>query len=391
MVVCSAKQPDGRLRRLAVTPGSRSMKSSMFPRWLSCVLGLAAMFSAPASAADMQPAASAIPPLAARAGRSQPVVAVVGLNAGTEVTDFIVPYGILAHAGVGEVLALATGPGPISMRPALTVEPHATISQFDQRFSEGADVVIVPAVAEGHTADPALLGWLRAQAGKGATIVSICDGALVVANAGLFKGRRATGHWATQAQREREHPDTRWLTNVRYVADGPVISSAGVSAAIPTSLALVEALGGRVRAQQVAHSLGAADWGPAHDSTPFKLGAGHMLTYAANAWFSRTDEIALPLAEGGDEIALALAADAWSRTYRSRAHTVAAAAAPVRMRHGLRVLPDRVGSAPAATDAPPLRALDRALDDISRRYGQRTADFVSLQLEYAWPGSAADQ
>lgn len=389
------------------------MKPINLPRWLCGLLAGAALLSAPAVAAEPPAAASAIPPLAARAGRARPVVVVVGLNAGTETTDFVVPYGILAHAGVAEVLALATGPGPITMRPALTVEPHATIAQFDERFAEGADLVVVPAVAEGHTADPVLLGWLRAQAAKGATIASICDGALVVANAGLFKGRRATGHWATQSQREREHPDTRWLTNVRYVADGPVVSSAGVSAAIPTSLALVEALGGRARAQQVAQDLGAAGWGAEHDSTPFKLGARHMLTYAANAWFSRTEDIALPLRVGDDEIALALAADAWSRTYRSQARTVAATAGPVRLRHGLRVVPDRLmdhatdrvtdrvmngmkdhtGAAPASSDMAPLRALDRTLDAIARRYGKRSADFVSLQLEYPWTGasSAADQ
>ena len=373
------------------------MKASTLPRRSFCVFGLAAAFGA--AAADVQASASAIPSLTIRAGRSKPVVAVVGLNAGTEVTDFVVPYGILAHAGVAEVFALATGPGPIAMKPALAVEPHATIAQFDERFAAGADLVVVPAVAEGHTADPVLIGWLRAQAGKGATIASICDGALVVANAGLFKGRRATGHWATQSQREREHPDTRWLTNVRYVADGPVVSSAGVSAAIPTSLALVEALGGRARALQVAQALGAAGWGADHDSTPFTLGARHMLTYAANAWFSRTDDIDLPLAEGADEITLALSADAWSRTYRSQARTVAAAAGPVRLRHGLRVLPDRVmpdtkdrvSAPPATAGPPPLRALDRALHGIAQRYGRRTADFVSLQLEYPWRGSATDQ
>jgi hypothetical protein len=151
----------------------------------------------------------------------------------------------------------------------------------------------------------------------------------------------------------------------------------------------VEALGGQARAQQVAQALGAAGWGPAHDSTPFKLGAGHMLTYAANAWFSRTDDIALPLAEGADEIALALSADAWSRTYRSQARTVAATAGPVRMRHGLRVLPDRVGAVPSGPDVPPLRALDLTLKDIGQRYGRRTADFVSLQLEYPWTGASA--
>ncbi|HEV8313716.1 MAG TPA: DJ-1/PfpI family protein, partial [Burkholderiaceae bacterium] len=295
-----------------------------------------------------------LPAYHARFDRARPLIAVVGLNAGTEVTDFVVPYGILTHAGVADVMALATGPGPIKMRPALVIEPHATIEQFDQRFAQGADYVIVPAVAMGRHNDPVLLGWLQDQAAKGATIVSVCDGALVVAEAGLFRGRRATGHWATQARREHDYPDTRWLKNTRYVADGNVISTAGVSAAIPLSLALVESIGGQQRAERVAQELGVDAWGPQHDSEPFHLGLRHYLAAAGNMLFSPREDIGLPVADGVDDIALALAIDAFGRTHRSPVYALAASAGAVRTRYGLALRPDRV----AGDGAAPLRVVE---------------------------------
>src|SRR5262245_49623957 len=68
--------------------------------------------------------------------RSTPVVAVLGLNVGTETTDYIVPYGVLRASGVAEVAALATQPGPLHLMPALTLDPGATIADFDARHPE---------------------------------------------------------------------------------------------------------------------------------------------------------------------------------------------------------------------------------------------------------------
>ncbi|MFC4161898.1 DJ-1/PfpI family protein [Chitinimonas lacunae] len=331
-----------------------------------------------------------IPPYQARLGRTQPVVAVVSHNAGTELSDFVVPYGILSRSGAAEVWALAPAAGPIVLHPTLKVEAQATLAQFDQRFPQGADYVIVPAVTKPD--EPALLDWLKSQAGKGATIVSICDGALVVAQAGLFKGYRATGHWATQAQREKDFPDTVWLRDVRYVADRSRISSAGVSAAIPLSLALVEAIAGPARAAAVATEVGVKSWDSRHDSHRFRLGFGLYLTGALNYLFSRQQDIGLPVSPGVDEIALALSADAFSRTYRSRAYAVAATPGSVRTRHGLTLLPDRVrgtGEAPARVMAddrqtPSVQALDRTLQEIGTLYGADTARLVAVQLEYPW-------
>ncbi|WP_229425361.1 DJ-1/PfpI family protein [Massilia sp. Se16.2.3] len=257
-------------------------------------------------------AAAVIAPYEARPGREQPVVAVVGFNGGTELTDFVVPYGVLAWAGVAQVLAVATGPGPLMMRPALRLQPDLTTAQFDTRFADGADYVIVPAVVK--PADTVLVAWIAAQAAKGATVVSICDGALVVANAGLFKGRHATAHWATASYRRQHYPDTHWDENVRYVADGKLVSSAGISAALPTALALVEAIAGHERAAGLAREIGAGDWSPAHDSGVFRprfgVNLSAYLTGYANGWFHTPERVGIRVADGVDEITLAFTADA---------------------------------------------------------------------------------
>lgn len=218
---------------------------------LACILCGASLALAPVSGTSLVPALAAagaakIAPYQARFGRARAVVAVIGENSGTELTDFAIPYGVLAQSDAVDLLSVATQPGPLTMSPALHIQPQATVQQFDLRYPDGADYVIVPAVRKPD--DPALLAWIGAQGAKGATIVSICDGALVVANSGLLKGHRATAHWATEASRKERYPDTQWISNVRYVADGKRVSSAGISAAMPATLALVEAIAGQARA-----------------------------------------------------------------------------------------------------------------------------------------------
>ena len=331
-----------------------------------------------------------IAPYRARFGRKRPVIAIVGVNSGTELTDYVIPYGVLRQADVAEVVAVSTAAGPMTMRPALRVKAGATIAEFDARFPDGADYVVVPAVVQ--RADPVLLGWVRAQASKGGTLVSICDGALVLAASGVLDGHRATAHWATDGYRRKTYPQVRWVEDRRYVADGKVVSSAGISAAIPTSLALVEAVAGHERAAEIAAEIGAHDWSPVHDSRSFHPRLGRNLSaFAAtqylNGWFHRPQTIGIPVSAGTDEIALALAADAYTRSGRAHVFAVGSAGTSIETRHGLVVLPDRTQTGPGgltveiAADRPVL-TLDRVLADIAHRYGRRTAYGVALDLEY---------
>lgn len=336
--------------------------------------------------------AGEIPVYEARTGGARPVIAVIGNTTSTEISDFMLPYGVLKRADVADVYAVATEPGLIKMNTGLRVKPDFDAATFAQRYPTGADFVIVPAMANSGT--PEAHAWLAAQRGKGATLVSICDGALVLANSGLMRGRRGTAHWATHEHRIETYRDTTWLTNVRYVGDGKIVSSAGISAAMPTSLALVEAIGGHARAAKVAGEVGVPDWGPQHDSGVYAPKFGHnltvWLTHFTDSWFHSRKPVGLPLAAGVDEIALAYTADAYARTRRNTVLTVAPSLEPVTSRFGMAIIPDRVAGAPDAPSAmleapdntPSAQVLDKVLASIANSYGPRTAKRIALEFEH---------
>ena len=325
-----------------------------------------------------------------QSGRARPLIAVIGINDGTETTDYLMTYGILARADIADVTALATGPGPVTLYPALQVMPQASLRDFDARHPDGADYVIVPAMRRDD--DPQVLQWLKEQAGKGAIIVGVCVGALVVANAGLLDGRKATTHWYTLGKLRDRHPAIRYAANRRLVVDRGVATTTGITASMPMMLTLIEAIAGRGKAEDVARGLGLAHWDARHDSEAFRLTRPFALTVMKNNLaFWLHERLGLEIAPGVDEVALALVADAWSRTYRSQVVTFAAVAGPVRSRSGLRILPDRAAAGwDPATRLPPLgakpaQALEDALAGIRKRYGSATADIVAMQLEYPRP------
>ncbi len=323
--------------------------------------------------------------------RQRPVIAVLGINDATETTDYLMPAGILRRADVADVAMLATDPGPVTLYPALTVQPDATIAQFDARYPDGADYVIVPAMSRDD--DPAALTWINAQAAKGAIVVGVCVGAKVVGAAGLLDGKRATTHWWVRGELLRDHPDVVFAANRRLVVDGRVATTTGITASMPMALTLIEAIAGRPRAEAVARDLGVASWDLRHDSGAFMLTRPFALTVLRNvvAFWNR-ERMGIELSPGLDEVTLALVADAWSRTYRSRAETFASAAGAVESRNGIRIIPDRTASSwpaddrlPALGERRPAQALDQALAAIRERYGHRTSRVVAMQLEYPQP------
>jgi putative intracellular protease/amidase len=330
-----------------------------------------------------------------RLGHKRPLIAIVGDNAGTELSDFVVPFGVLSEADVADVVTVSTKAGPISTftdlgKPGFRIVAQSTLAEFDARHPEGADYIIVPALSDA----PDLVSWIAAQSGKGGTLVSICNGGMVVAETGIMKGRHATAHWSTESHRLEHHSDILWEKNARYVVDGNWVSSAGVSASIPTSVALIEAIAGHDHAAALAQRLGVTDWSARHDSDAFQLQLGTnswplaKVAYT-NRWFHADEIYGIEAAKRIDEIALALTIDAYSSTGRSQAYVVSPDELPITTRHGLTILPDRREDAANAphemvrlADDASARALDKALDGIAARYGRTTAYGVALVFEY---------
>ncbi|AZM92107.1 MULTISPECIES: GlxA family transcriptional regulator [Streptomyces] len=108
-----------------------------------------------------------------------------------------------------------------------------------------------------YTADfePRLTRWLRAYGGRAGRLVSVCTGGLLLAEAGLLDGRRATSHWSVCERMARDYPLVSVEPDPIYVRDGPVATSAGVTAGIDLALALVEEDLGRDAALVIARHL----------------------------------------------------------------------------------------------------------------------------------------
>jgi len=353
-------------------------------------LGLAAcgaqapMPPAPAGAAAAERQARAFVEAMAPRHGGRPVVAVLALNEGTETTDFLLPHAVLQRAGVAEVAAVAPRPGWVRLMPALEVEVTQDLEGFDREHPAGADYVIVPAMHADD--DPVVTGWLRRQAAHGARIIGICSGALVLGRAGLLDGRRFAGHWYDRGTLLERHPGAEHVPHQRYVVDRDVATTTGITASVPTSLALVEAIGGRATAAALAAELGAPSWTPAHDSTPFRLTAGRMWHYVLDkAAFWRHERWRVDVRDDIDDIALALAVDAWSRTGRVGVEAVSPSG-PVRLRSGLRLAASAGGEGrtplPLSPSLKPLQQLDRTLCEIAGRYGPTQRDRVMLEMEY---------
>ncbi len=315
----------------------------------------------------------------------RPLVVILADNAGTETTDLLVPFGVMKRSGVADVLIVSTGAGIVHLMPALQISADMTIAGFEANWPEGADVVIVPAFHSGGTTLTS--AFLQRQAAKGAFVVSICEGAEAVAKAGRFEGRKATTHWFAQARLARHYPGTEWVRNTRYQADGPVMSSSGVSASLPISLALINLLAGRPAADRMAAVLGIDDWSAMHDSAPFRLGARLIAKASQNkVGFWRHEELGVVLEDGFDGVAFALQADAWSRTYRSRLVAINPRGI-VTSTDGVTMLTETEASTRpilSAASGTPIDGLNRTLAAIAARYDDRTAAFVAMQLEYPW-------
>jgi transcriptional regulator GlxA family with amidase domain len=127
---------------------------------------------------------------------------------------------------------------------------------FDVRPRQ-IDTLVVPGAPDWRAIafDARLVGTVATAARRSRRTASVCAGAFVLAAAGLLDGRRAATHWELAGDLARAHPGIDVDADAIFVADGPIYSSAGVTAGIDLCLALVEADYGAELARDVARHL----------------------------------------------------------------------------------------------------------------------------------------
>jgi transcriptional regulator GlxA family with amidase domain len=122
-----------------------------------------------------------------------------------------------------------------------SVMSSAGVRIDSKRFERTAfDTIVMAGGTDVETPTPGVLAFLRAAYLASRRTASICTGAFFLAEAGILDGRRATTHWYFSAELQRRYPRTRVEADRIYIADGPVWTSAGMTACIDMALALVE-------------------------------------------------------------------------------------------------------------------------------------------------------
>jgi transcriptional regulator GlxA family with amidase domain len=168
------------------------------------------------------------------------------------------PWEVFGHANevLGRVAYEVEALGPSA--PAAPIRHGLVLSGLRPLPTRSAGLPDVTIVAGASPRDPLpddhapLVPWLRRHGARIPTIVSICTGAFILGAAGILDGRRATTHWLYLDELQARFPAARVVDDGIYVADDGVWTSAGITAGIDLTLALVEEDHGHQVAMKVA-------------------------------------------------------------------------------------------------------------------------------------------
>lgn len=165
---------------------------------------------------------------------------------GVEDLDFVGPLEVWGMAsrlvnGALEVTTVAASHEPITTSFGLVVTPGFAFADVPP-----LDILVVPggSGAWANLENAELLAWLQRTAASSEITSSVCSGAVLLAAAGVLRQQPATTHWNAMSRMRERYPDVELREGVRWVDEGGVVTSAGVSAGIEMSLHLVERLFG---------------------------------------------------------------------------------------------------------------------------------------------------
>jgi transcriptional regulator GlxA family with amidase domain len=177
---------------------------------------------------------------------------------GVEELDAVGPYEVLAfwtqtHPEDGYAVCTVSRDGrPVTAAKGLMLGARHAVAD-----APALDILVHPG---GRGTRPLMrdgdhLDWVRRTRDSATIMTSVCTGSLVYAAAGMLSGRPATTHWAAFDELLEADPSVQPRPDVRYVDDGDIISSAGVSAGIDMALHLVRRLAGAERARGVRRGI----------------------------------------------------------------------------------------------------------------------------------------
>ena len=175
-----------------------------------------------------------------------------------EVLDFCGPFEVFGVSydedrnHLFNVYTIAENNAPVIARNGLSINPNHTLEDCPK-----PDIFLVPG-GQGTRKEihnPVLIDWIKSQAIEAELVLSVCTGSLMLAKAGLLEGLSATTYHTAFDLLGDLAPNTKLCPGERYVDNGKVITSAGISAGIDMSLYVVAKLHGMEQAKRTAQHM----------------------------------------------------------------------------------------------------------------------------------------
>jgi transcriptional regulator GlxA family with amidase domain len=205
-------------------------------------------------------AASSVPLTAATPARPRNLAILV--FEGVQIIDYTAPWEVFGHAHVNdehafEIYTVAPKAGPITTAMGMSVNPKYTFENAPK-----ADVLLLPGGnVDEHMDDPRVKKWVQDSAKTAEIVLSVCNGAFFLGRAGLLDGLEATTFAGMIDDLQAAAPKARVVRDKRFVDNGKIITTAGLSSGIDGALHVIERLFGKGSAQVVATAL-EYDWRP---------------------------------------------------------------------------------------------------------------------------------
>ncbi len=218
--------------------------------------------------AALDPAERARPVVASAAPAAREVKTVgIVLYPGFEVLDVYGPVEMWSYVPEFKVILIAEQSGPVR-----SAQGASTVADYSFANAPPIDILMVPGGVGTYTQlkNTAFLDFIRARHAVTSYTTSVCTGSALLARAGLLKGLRATSNKGAFALAVEQDPEVKWVPSARWVEDGKVLTSSGVSAGTDMALGLVARMFGIDRARGLARSL-EYEWHEDRDADPFGL------------------------------------------------------------------------------------------------------------------------
>jgi putative intracellular protease/amidase len=172
---------------------------------------------------------------------------------GVQIIDYTGPYETFGHAYTNDgpafnIYTVSEKATPITTAMGMTVTP-----KYSFENAPWANVLLIPGGdVEKQVASPAVIAWLHLQSKDAEVVMSVCNGAFILAKAGLLDGLEATTTAGLIPMLRQVAPKTKVVDDRRFVDNGKIITTAGLSSGIDGSLHVIERFLGRGTAQMAA-------------------------------------------------------------------------------------------------------------------------------------------